>query len=116
MLLFCAYGSYKEKLAKLYLRFVKAGLFLRWYKEFVGMGMARRVQDRAGMISPTHMIEVRDHSRSLHLDGKFLDVILLWSLFLGCSSLVFLVEMARGKQYSFLYTSKIMVNVGIPWS
>lgn len=87
-------GRDKQRLSTAYLNIFQAGFFQLWYKEWIGLGVARRVQDRCKYISPTRMMENRAQFRSLGMDEKFQDVVWLLLICLAFSAIVMASEIA----------------------
>lgn len=82
-----------EKVAKLLEVLMESGIYNIWYKEYVGIAISHRVQDRSKMISRTKLIEERKQLKALQMaDGKLQNVFLLWITSLSICLLICSVE------------------------
>lgn len=67
------------RLPKIMKVLMESGIFLLWYKEYVGIATSHRVQERSKVISRTKLLEEKEQPKALQLaDGKFKNVFLLW--------------------------------------
>lgn len=90
--IFAFTGKDPEKLSNIFGTIVEAGFADIWSKEYIGVGVARRVQDRLRCISPTRILGDKEPAMPLTLEEKFLDLIWLWLIGLFLSALVLLSE------------------------
>lgn len=85
-------GRLKQKTTKAFLFIVEAGIFQIWENEFVGLGVASRVQDRNRFVSPTRLQEDKQSVKYLEKDDKFLDLVWLWMIGLAIGFTCLIIE------------------------
>lgn len=92
---FTGYGN--EKLARVAEAMEESGFYALWWEEFFGLATSTRVQSRSKLVNPTKYQVERKQVGPLQLEGKLIDVFLLWVKCLAGAFAVFIAETTKVK-------------------
>lgn len=94
-------GFDNEKLARVAVAMEESGFYALWWHEFFGLATSTRVQGRSRVVNPAKLQDDKEQVRPLQLEGKLMDVFLLWVKCLGVAVLAFILELTKLKIGSF---------------
>lgn len=89
-----------EPVGRVFEKFVEAGFYQIWWKEYFGMTTARRVQDRSKIKGTYLILRGKEMPKPLATTGKLGNVFVVWILcLLGCA-VTFISEIIQLCQFS----------------